>query len=268
MIPAAISLAQQTWRTEAGAVAPLLLALGGWTLWEAYRRLDIGPIPASPIVIVPIFALISTAFVFAAAIDMVALLALCAWAGGVLTFYAMNGWARTRQCAFPLLFLGMVVPLPYSISLPANTALRDWLAHTASELAQMVGLSTAFDRNYLFVDQYVLEVETACAGLNSTVSLIAIGLLFAYWARAAGKLRFITALLLAAPIAMAANVLRVVALLLAVKLFGARILETAIHPLSGVLSFTFALSLFYTIDRIVMAASHRNNLLRTDPVQM
>ena len=243
--PAVLSLASQTWRTEAGSIAPLLLALGGFALWDCLRRNN--ELVRPSVSVAPLLAMVGLVpvYMLASAIDMVALLALVAWVGGVCLFVQINGWRASRRCAFPLLFLGLAVPLPYTLSLPASAALRDWTAQTAAGLGHLAGMNVAVDRNFLFVGPYALNVETACAGLNSTVSLVAIGLLFAFWIKDTARGGYLWAVLLAIPFALLANVLRILALMGGVSFAGAGFLETALHPLSGVLSFGFALTLFY-----------------------
>ncbi len=250
LAPACLSLMQQTWRSEAGSLAPLLLALGGWTLYVCRQRS--AELAARPNLTGPFLALVSLIpiYVFASAIDMVALLAIIAWAGGILVFYAWNGAALTRACAFPLAFLGLVVPLPYSLSVPANVILRQSMAEASSGVARMLEMETAVDRHSIFIDQYQLNLDTACAGLSSTMSLVAIGMLFAFWVKEAGHSRYLFAVLVAVPIALMANILRIIALLAGVRLIGPEILGSFVHPLSGVLSFGFALFLFVLAFRL------------------
>jgi exosortase/archaeosortase family protein len=52
-------------------------------------------------------------------------------------------------------------------------------------------------------------------------------------------------LLSAAPIAIAANVLRVIALVVLVAWRGSGILETFVHPLSGAMTFVLALPIIF-----------------------
>jgi exosortase len=191
-------------------------------------------------------------YLFASAIDMVALMAVCVWLAGVATFYSLNGAKLTRACIFPLGFLGLVVPLPYSLSLPANIILRDETAKLSSNLARSLNLETAVDNHFIFVDQYKLAIDTACAGLSSTMSLVAVGLLFAYWMQGIGWRGYLVAVLISVPIALFANILRIVVLLLFVKLLGPDLLDTMVHPLSGVLSFAFALLMFAAAQKLLI----------------
>ena len=248
-LPALWSLAQQTWQTEAGSLAPLVLMLGLWSLFECRARNRhliaagaIGPAITVVCVILPIY-------VIASAIDMVAVMAVCVWVGGIAAFYYFNGAALMRACGFPLAFLGLAIPLPYSLSMTANLVLRDFIADSASKFGRLLSLETAVDRHYIFIDQYQLSIDNACAGASSTMSLVAIGLLFAHWFQEASWKGYLFAFAISVPIALVANVLRIITLLFMVRTLGPGLLDTALHPLSGVLSFAFALAMFGIVQR-------------------
>ena len=252
------SLAQQTWQTEAGSLAPLVLMLGLWSLFECRRRnLDliaagaVGPAITVICAVLPIY-------VIASAIDMVAVLAICVWVGGSAAYYHFNGGAITRACAFPLAFLGLAIPLPYSLSMSANLFLRNFVADSASTLGQMLSLETAVDSHFIFIGQYQLSIDNACAGASSTMSLVAVGLLFAHWFQEANWKGYLFAFAISVPIALTANVMRIIALLLMVQILGPGLLDTALHPLSGVLSFGFALGIFGIVQRMIAIARQRH----------
>lgn len=255
LAPAIVSLAGQTWQSEAGSLAPLILCLGGWTLWQTMRMNADAARPGSlriwAMLMIPALA----AYLLASAINMVAAMALAAWLGFAASFYALFGSAMVRICLVPLIFLGLIVPLPYSLSVQMNTFLRSWISEQATVLAHALGLDVAQGEGFIAVDQYLLAVETACAGASSTMSLIAIGLLFAYWIGNARPARAIAIAVLAVPIALAANVLRVVVLLMLVSTFGAGILDTIVHPLSGVVSFCFAAAMLAISARLLPGRS-------------
>jgi len=247
VLPALLMLAAQSWQSEAGSLAPLILCLGGWTLWHVYSKNRKTARPGSLIVWAAAMVLVGIAYLFASTIEMAALAALAAWAGCTATFYLFQGPLMLRRCAFPLLFLALIVPAPYTISAGINNWLRNWLSVWAVDLGSALGLDVALDRGKIYVDQYVLAVENACAGMSSTASLVAIGLLFAFWIHGGGWTRALVIALLAVPIAILANVLRVVALMALVSAHGSRVLATGLHPLSGVISFVLALALLLAV---------------------
>jgi exosortase len=246
---AAVDLMRTSWRSEAGSLAPIVLALGGYTLWRDFSRSRGLAQPGKAIIWLPILAQASVFLIFGSAIAMASLGALAAWLAGVAVLYALNGWQVIRRCAFPLIFLALVVPLPYTLAMPANAALRAFVAERAVALAAWLGMNVAQEPGVVIVEQYVLAIENACAGANSTLTLVSLSVLYAYWIRTRSVARAWLAGALAIPIAMAANIGRVVALMAMVQWQGSAILDTAIHPLSGFISFALAATLLVWVDR-------------------
>lgn len=251
-LPAAIDLMRTTWRTEAGSLAPVVMALGGYTLWrDLDQARDLSRPGAAPVWIIVLMAA-AAILLLASAAAIPSLGAIAVWLGGVATLYALYGPAVVRRCVFPLGFLAMIVPLPYTLSMAANGHLRTFVADQAVALAHMIGIDAAIDPGIVAVGPYILAIENACAGANSTLTLMSISVLYAYWVHKRSALRAWFAGALAIPIAMAANIARVVALLALVEWQGSAILSTAIHPLSGFISFLFAVAMLWLCDRVAV----------------
>lgn len=252
--PALFALAQGHWNTEAGSLTPLILLLGFWTLWRVMRNtIDLAkPGPLRP-ALAGLLA-VSLVYVLAGSIKLVLLMAFCAWAGCVLAMWGWLGSAMVIACRFPLFFLGLAVPLPYSLSIAMTEKLRVFMAEQAVWIADGFNLDVALDRTSIFVNQFRLALEAACAGTSSTISLIAFVLLFTYWYSGQDWRRTAISVILSIPIALGANILRVFTLIIAVEFWGAPVLATIIHPFAGVLSFSMALGLFLLADRVTRAA--------------
>lgn len=252
-LPALIALVSQGWRGEAGSLSPIVLLLGGWTVWKTAealsKRNQINPGSTSIwlVIMLPVVA----AYAFAQAVEMVFLMALAAWVGLVLTFYAWFGALALRKCTLPIALTALAVPLPYTLSLAANNWLRDFTSYWAVQVSGLLNLDVAQGAGVIIIGPYVMMVENACAGATSMLSLVAIGILYAYWMRRGGPVQTIGILLAAVPIAFAANILRVVFLLILVHLFGVSVLDTFFHPLSGLISFVFSMGLLLTWSKLL-----------------
>lgn len=249
-LPAIVALASQSWQTETGSLSPVVMGLGLWTLWQTLRTSTIArnhaPTPLALIAVI----LVLPFHLFGAVMDMAPLLGLTAWAGTCVAFLASQGWARTKEAAFALLFIGLIIPLPYSLSLPFTLRLREGIADWATDLASFVGMDVALDRDTIIIGGYELAVDTACSGLNSTLSLAAIGLLYAYWSRDHGWRRMAIIGILSIPIALAANILRVIVLMGLVSWTGLNVLSSHLHPLAGIVSFTGAMLMLWISDQL------------------
>ncbi len=247
-LPAVMDLARTSWQTEAGSLAPIILTLGIFSLWQEMAKARQLATPGSLAIAMPALLMSCLLLFFASAIAMASLSAVAVWSGGVAVLYAAFGRLVLQRCAFPLAFLAMMIPLPYSLSISANAALRNLVADQAVSLATFAGIDAAIEHGTIIVGQYVLAIENACSGANSTLSLVSLSVLYAYWIRNKSVVRAWVAGALAIPIAISANIGRVVALMALVESRGSSVLSTALHPLAGLLSFMFAASILLTID--------------------
>lgn len=241
--PALISLVQRGWSGEAGSLAPVVLMLGGWTVWNRarYETDRLKPSSNSFSIWFMAMLIIVPVYLFGQAIDMITLTALAGWAGLVCCIYVWYGSAILKKCALPIGLTALAVPLPYSLSAGATGWLRDTTSYFAIKLADSLMLDVAGNGQKILVGPYVLKVEDACAGATSMLSLIAIGILYAYWFRSGGAMRTTLTVIAAIPIAFIANVLRVAVLLGIISLFGVSVLDGILHPLAGLLSFSLSM---------------------------
>ena len=217
--------------------------LGGWTVWNTAKSHAHTLKPSShPIVIWSLaMTFILPLYLFGQAIDMLSLTALTGWAGLICCIYVWYGADILKQCALPIGLTALAVPLPYSLSAGATTWLRDTTSSLALHLADALTLDVAGNGQSILVGPYVLKVEDACAGATSMLSLVAIGVLYAYWFRSGGAVRTSLTIAAAVPIAFIANVLRVAVLLAIISFFGVSILDGILHPLAGLISFSLSL---------------------------
>lgn len=244
-------LATQVWTTEQGAIGPIILATGMWTLAAAYRchagNAAAGDLRRGA-------ALIGGCIVLrllAAVVGARSAECLATYLGLVALLSAYVGWPVVRRLWFPLAYLLFVIPPPYSLVAPATRALKLWLATSAVDLLASAGLAVASSGASMYVDQYELLIEAACTGLNSLVSLLAVGMLYVHW-RHATDWRYATLLaLLILPIAILANLVRIVLLLLLVHFTGAAVLESSLHPAVGLAMFTVALAALAGLDTLL-----------------
>ena len=100
----------------------------------------------------------------------------------------------------------------------------------------------------IYVGPYQLLVEDACSGINSLIGLTAISLFYIYLLHRANWKH--AAMLMAAviPIAIIANLLRVIALILITYYFGDAVGQGFIHGVAGIMLFALALAMVVLMD--------------------
>ena len=85
-----------------------------------------------------------------------------------------------RVVAFPLAFLLLMIPLPGIIFNSIAFPLQLFAAQIASTIMQACGVLVFREGNIMHLAAVSLDVEEACSGIRSLMSLTALGLLYAY----------------------------------------------------------------------------------------
>ena len=164
----------------------------------------------------------------------------------------VGGWRALRVLAFPLAFLVFSIPPPGwmmdAFTVPLKGVVSDWVAGILYDL----GFPIAQNGVMIMIGPYELMVKDACAGMNSIFALSAIGVFYIHEFVQKSWLRAIVLLLAIVPITIAANFLRVVALVLIAYYFGIDAIEGVFHDLTGFALFVVALGLFFLLDGILL----------------
>ena len=153
------------------------------------------------------------------------------------------GVERTRAILFPLAFLVAALPIPLGMTEQIHMQLRLFATAGTAWLVPMFGVPVFAEGTTLHLPVGPLEIADACSGFSTLYAAGAVAFLTAY--STPGWPRRTLVLLSAAPLAIAANLLRVVFLALLVAWQGVEVLETFIHPLSGMMTFALALPVIF-----------------------
>lgn len=151
----------------------------------------------------------------------------------------MLGLPRTKAILVPLAFLALALPIPLSFSERIHLVLRHVATAGTAAIVPWFGVPVFVEGTTIHMAEGALQVADACSGFSTLYAAVAVAMLTAY--QSASPTRRIAVLLAAAPIAIASNIVRVVLLVLLVAHVNPNILETWVHPASGIM--TFALSL-------------------------
>jgi exosortase B len=158
------------------------------------------------------------------------------------------GWRGVRLVWFPLVFLLFIVPLPTSVVSSVTAPLKSAVSAVAASLLYSLGYPVARAGVVLSVGQYQLLVADACAGLNSMFTLEALGWLYMNLMRYTSAVRNLALAVLIIPISFAANVIRVLILVLVTYHFGDEAGKGFIHSFAGMVLFIVGLTLMLLAD--------------------
>ncbi len=153
------------------------------------------------------------------------------------------GPSRTRRILIPLLFLAFMLPIPLGITERIHLALRHLTARGVEFLVPLTGVPLFREGLTLETGEARLFVADACSGFSTLYAAMTVACLTAYFCPV--PWRRVAVLLGAAPIAIAANILRVSLLVLLVRHYGNGVLDTWMHEASGILTFVLALPIIF-----------------------
>jgi exosortase len=246
-----ISVIQQSWVSEDAAHSPLIVAIASWLLVRQWPEASATAWPGSPALALPILVPVLLAYVVAQWLEWVTIAGYTAWMALVVTAYGAIGAASLGRLWFPLAYMLLALPLPKGTTILLTQDLRLALSDYAVAVLDLIGYPVAREGVTIFVDRYQLLVEEACSGLNSMISLTAVGLFYAY-VRHGSSWRYILIFTVAmVAVAMAANLVRILALMLITYHFGNAAAESFIHEAAGLTLFLLALIGMFAVDRLL-----------------
>ncbi len=251
VLPTLVTLASQYWSEEEGSHGPVVLATGLWLVVRMRERIRAVAAPGRSRLVLLAFAGSLLGYIFAHMTGMLGPQALCVYVALLCAFYYHAGWRAVRQLRFPLIYFLFMLPQPETLILPITHALKLGLSSAAVWLLNHFGYPVGHGGVVLYVDQYELLVATACSGMNSLIGLGAIGVFYAYL-RYEGNWRAAIPLLLAiVPIALVANFLRVLILILVTHYFGEQVAQRYVHDSAALIMFTIAVLLLLGVDKLL-----------------
>jgi exosortase B len=248
--PTFATFAGRFWIADSGSAAPIVIATGGWLLWRNWPEMTKEGRRGQAWLTATILTLALPLYVFGRAYSFALFEAAGLYGVGLAMLYDVFGLRALLKQWFPIGYLAFAIPLPTWVVDGVTAPLKEFVSYAATLVLHAAGLPIAREGVTLTVGQYQLLVEDACSGLNSLFGLIAIGLLYAYLVRRSSPWRFAGLAILIVPIAIVANVIRVMFIVLITYFFGNEAGQSFVHYLAGFVLFGVSLLLIFQIDRM------------------
>jgi len=248
-VPTYVDLAHGLWQQEAHAHGPIVLAVVAWLVWRQRAALASGGAGWSAVLAgwaMLAFGLMLYAVGRSQGIAVLEVGShLPVLAGAVVL---LLGWGALARLWFPLFFLVFLVPLPGFMIDIATAPLKNFVSYIVESMLYELGYPIARAGVILMIGQYQMLVTDACSGLNSLYSLAALGFLYLYLTGPGTPLRSAALLASIAPIALLANVARVLILTLVTFYLGEEAGQSFLHGFAGMTLFATALLLLLGLD--------------------
>ncbi len=245
--PLAIRLATLWWHDPNythGFFVPLFSLFLIWERREKLAAIRIQPSWSGLIIL--LFALMALVLGTIDSRFFLSRLSMVFFVAGMVVFLA--GWKHLAAVAFPLAFLVLMIPsvtLVDQITFP----LQMIASKTASFLLLLIGIPAVREGNIILLPHARLEVAEACSGIRSLFSLITLTVIYGYVAETKIRVRVLLALL-AVPVSVLANALRIAVTGIVVEHWGVAGAEGTLHLLSGWIIFAGSLALVFLLHRL------------------
>ncbi len=177
-------------------------------------------------------------------------------AGLVVLLY---GWGRAKVIAFPIIFLTFMVPVGRLLVTQFSNPLQLASAAIASRVPMLLGIPVQVYGTTVSIPEYTFEVAQACSGLKSTIAMSALAALFAYLVVAPMWKRLVI-FIAGAPVALAANTVRISFTLILGRAFGGAAAEGFFHTFSGLLVFLLGLAGLFAVAAVLKCDRMREDI--------
>lgn len=152
--------------------------------------------------------------------------------------FSAGGPQLINRYLFPIFYFAFAVPWPDSLTNKITVPLRTIVSDFSVAIIRSQGVPVFQEGNVLHLANATLGVADACSGIRSLWIMLATAAAFGYFLRC-GLLRSLILFVLAFPLSVVFNIIRVVATGLLVFWFGPKFASGSLHELIGSIVFFF-----------------------------
>jgi exosortase B len=248
-MPSLTDLLRGPWSTEEQGHGPIILGLALWLILRKWPAIVAAAVPggAPRAAVAPIFlglvlyTLGRSQHILMFEIGAIPLLlAALIWLG--------FGTASLRATWFAFFFMLFMIPLPGELVAAITLPMKMAVSFATEQLLFAAGYPISRAGVILQIGQYQLLVADACAGLQTLLTLEALGLFYLNLTPHMSAVRNVVLALLIVPISFAANVIRVIVLTLITYHAGSAAGQGFLHSFAGIVLFLTALTLILAAD--------------------
>jgi exosortase B len=257
LLPTYFDLYRLFWQSREGSYAPVILALIIWFVWRERSALYAPVHSKTPPFAVALVGIGLVAYVLGRSQSFYSLEVVSQIPLLIGVAQLQLGSQGARRLWFPCLLLFFVVPIPGSILDQILIPLKEFVSRIVDDTLHKAGYPIARHGVVLMIGPYTLLIADACAGLNSIISVLGIGLIYAYLTHRTDRWLGIALVVSAVPIALMANVVRVASLVLVTYHYGDEA-GSAFHDRADLLEIALAFGSFFFLDGLLSKAFGRH----------
>lgn len=253
VVPSFYNLFTGIWSTEEQAHGPIILVLSLWLIMRKWPEFMAAASAGNSKVGWGLFVLALLLYIIGRSQQILAFEIGSFVLMGLSILLVKAGVGAVRVLWFPFFFMLFMIPLPSAIVAALTMPMKMAVSYVTESLLFMLGYPIARSGVILQIGQYQLLVADACAGLQTLLTLEALGLFYLNVVRHTSVFRNSMLALLIIPISFTANVTRVVTLTLITYYFGDAAGQGFLHGFAGMVLFISALILIIAVDSLLQS---------------
>ena len=250
-IPTIIRLGNEVWSTELGAHGPIVLATGLWLFSRTLPDMHARTQTTSQWLLWPGLLVAMGLYVFGRAFDLISIEAAGLYGIAMMSVVLLFGLPAILANLFPFIYLAFLIPPPGWVIDAVTAPLREFVSVVATKFVAILGYPIVNEGISITIAQYQLLVEDACSGMNSLFGLIAISLFYVYIVHKSSWIHSLILLIAIIPIAILANIIRVIILILITYHYGDAVAQGFLHVTAGLVLFVISLLLIFALDMVL-----------------
>jgi exosortase B len=251
-IPSFYSLFTGIWMSEEQAHGPIILFLSIWLIWRKRHEMLAAAQPGKGAIAGWLLFVVGLVlYIFGRSQQILAfeIGSFIAIVAGLLCIKL--GTPALRVVWFPFFFMLFMVPLPAALVAALTLPMKMAVSYVSEHILYWVGYPIARSGVILQIGPYQLLVADACAGLQTLLTLEALGLFYLNVVRHTSTFRNVALAVMIIPISFTANVMRVMVLTLITYHWGDAAGQGFLHGFAGMVLFVSALVLILSIDSLL-----------------
>jgi len=260
LLPPMIDVARFNWSTEQGGHGPIVVATGLWLLVREYKGARGLERPGNRWLGFGALVLLLPAFVILGITGILELQVAVMYAALIAAGYLLVGGRMLRAIWFPIFYLAFALPPPDTVVAVLTGPVKIAISQGAVSLLYLFGYPVGSSGVVIQIAQYELLVAAACSGLNSLITLSAIGLFYVYLRHRSDPRALLIMSLAVVPVAILANFIRVIVLILITYYISEAAAQGFLHDFAGIVTFAAALATMMAIEAVYSRFSTRRQV--------
>ncbi len=251
-VPTFYSLANGIWAKEEQAHGPIILFLSLWLIYRKWPEMMKRSEGQSTSVLGWIIFIITLLLYVVGRSQQILIFEIGSFVTALLSILLIKrGSSALKAMWFPIFFLLFMIPLPGTFVSLLTMPMKMAVSYVAENILFWANYPIARNGVILQIGQYQLLVADACAGLQTLLTLEALGLFYLNLVQHTSIFRNVALAILIIPISFTANVIRVIVLTLITFHYGDAAGQGFLHGFAGMVLFLSALLLILGVDTLL-----------------